>query len=112
LLSVFTAISENSRHIAVFLALIDYFYSKQDTSKCAAIREISHLLKVPYESIMKNIYGHEVALNEEAEALWLLHDKSLVLIDESEQFTSSIEKKDPKCHIIRNVKDLEDFTFF
>ena len=44
--------------------------------------------------------------------MWLLNSKSIIIQDDSEDFVNSIEKKYNKCQIIRNAKDLEDFTKF
>ena len=62
--------------------------------------------------MMRNIFSCEVSMAEYAETLWLLKDKAIVLQTETEEFVTSIQQKYAKCQIIRDAKDLEDFTTF
>ena len=39
---------------------------------------------MPFESIMKFIYGCQFSLNEHAEIVWILNDKSVVIHDDSD----------------------------
>ena len=111
-LTVYNNIFENSSKLSAFLALTDYYYSKQDRKKMNSVKKVSKDLPVSFEAIMKYIYECEFSLDEHAEVVWILNEKSVVIHDDRDQFAASIQKKYPKSVIFRNPKDLEDFNHF
>lgn len=106
-ISIYKRIIDDCTNIASFLAMTDYFYSKQDESKMKFIKSISKNLSVPFELIMKYTFDCEFNLDEHAEIVWILNDRSIVIQDDKDEFIASIQKKYSKCQVIRNPKDLE-----
>jgi len=81
-LTVYNNIFENSSKLSAFLALTDYYYSKQDRKKMNSVKKVSKDLPVSFEAIMKYIYECEFSLDEHAEVVWILNEKSVVIHDD------------------------------
>lgn len=78
-----TTISHHLPQVVVFLAVLEYFYTKQEAECDGAIEAAARSLPLAFEDIMECLFGCRVGLREKLGVLWLFADKSIIAEDSS-----------------------------